>query len=169
MLCLLITAAIFSLILFFNMCTRKKVRQCQLDDYNNCFCFINLQLREWPAFMMSMLDCSSDELGGAKGMWVTWQNSWNKWQKLSLLLSEGACSGFGLSALPHKGPAGISAASGCWDNRSEQQHFFQNALRSQSCNSLIVLGLKAKLKGHSLSGEGHFSSSYSFYYSCRMS
>lgn len=75
--------------------------------------------------MSSVLDCSSDELGGAEGMWVTWQNSWNKWQKLSLLLSKGACSGFCSSALPHKGPAGISAASGCWDNSSEQEHFFK--------------------------------------------
>lgn len=37
--------------------------------------------------MMSVLDCSSDEPGGAEGMWATWQNSWNKWQKLSLLAS----------------------------------------------------------------------------------
>lgn len=56
-------------------------------------------------------------------------------------LSEGACSGFGFSALSHKGPAGISAASGCWDNSSEQ--LFQNVHRSQFCNTLIMLGLKA--------------------------
>jgi len=34
---------------------------------------------------MSMLDCGLAEPGGAEGMWATWQNSWNKWQKLSLL------------------------------------------------------------------------------------
>lgn len=41
---------------------------------------------------------------------------------------EGACCSFGLSALPHKGPAGISAASGCWDNSSGQQHVFKLCL-----------------------------------------
>lgn len=43
-------------------------------------------------------------------------------------VSEGACSGFGSSALPHKGLAGISAASGRWDNSSGQQHFFKMCL-----------------------------------------
>lgn len=37
--------------------------------------------------------------------------------------SEGACSGFFSSALPHKDLAGISAACGFWDNSSGQQHF----------------------------------------------
>lgn len=37
--------------------------------------------------MMSMLEYSSDELGGAGDTRATWQNSWKKQQEFSLLAS----------------------------------------------------------------------------------
>lgn len=142
MLCLLITVAIFSLILLFNMCMRNKARQCRLCDY--------------AAFVSWASSCGSDRL--------SWRPCWTA-DQMSLVelrvcgglpeqleqmakvifapLFKAVCAACGPSALPHKGLSGISAASRCLDNSSGQQHFFQNALRSHFCNALNTLGWKA--------------------------
>lgn len=111
-------------------------------------CFISFQLWEWPA--PSMLDCSSDELGGAEGTWAAPKTAETNGQVTFALLVKGIRSAFGSSALLHKGLAGISATPRCLDNRSGQQHFFPKCakisfLQCTKCNGMKGFA-RAKIK-----------------------
>lgn len=102
-------------------------------------CFISLQLWEWPA--PSMLDCSSDELGGAEGTWAAPKTAGTNGQVTFAPREYILPSVHQLYSI--KVWLEFQLLLDVWITGADNSIFFQNVLRSHFCNALNVMGWKA--------------------------